>query len=139
MIRSDRGEAGFSAGVSAFNFEFAFEGMGSISIGMGSIARDFRVEESLLAPAPPIGLFMTYAIHPRVLFRAKGDFLDVDIGDIEASLTETMLGFDWFFVEHVGIGVGVLGTRIEYKDRTDDPILIDYRQDGFIAYLSASF
>lgn len=139
MVRSDRGEAGFSAGVSAFAFDFALEGQGFVSSGIGNISGNYRTEKSFVAPAPTIGLFITYAIHPRVFFRARGDFLDVDLGDFEASLTETMLGFDWFFVEHVGIGVGVLGTRIEYKDRSGDPLSIDYSQSGAMAYLAASF
>ena len=139
MIRSDRGEAGISAGLSTFEFGFALEGQGSISDGMVTEAGNFREEESFIAPAPTIGIFVAYAFHPRVIFRAKLDYLDFDTGDIEGNLTETLMGIDWFFVEHVGVGAGILGTRLEFKDRSGDPLTVDYRQNGIMAYLATSF
>jgi hypothetical protein len=139
-VRSGRGEAGFAAGLSTFSLSFLLSGEGTISDGMGGTETGmFLTEEEFVAPAPTIGMFVTFAMHPRLVLRAKADFLDVQVDDYEANLTETLIGLDWYFVKNVAVGVGTLTTRIEFEDNGEDPLQAEYRQSGLLAYMSASF
>ena len=139
-VRSERGEAGFAAGLSTFSFDVAMQGEGTIDDGMGgTITGDIRAEESFVAPAPTVGIFVNFAAHPRVVIRAKVDYLDAQVDTYEANLSETLFGVDWYFVRNVALGVGTLTTRIEYKDTGEDSLLVNYRQSGLVAHVSASF
>ena len=61
------------------------------------------------------------------------------IGDIDGRLVDTRLSIDYFFSRHVGIGLGVNGTDLRYKDSGDKPVLAEYRQNGAVAYVSLAF
>jgi hypothetical protein len=136
MLHTDKGEAGFAAGISAYQFDFVLEGEASVS-GGGTAVR--RGEESFVAPVPTFGLFINYAITPSIVFRAKADLLDVRVGNLDGSLLDTMLLFDWYFSDHVGVGGGVNKTDIDLKNTGDDPYSAQYKQSGFLAYVALVF
>jgi hypothetical protein len=140
LIRSDRGEAGFSAGLSTFGFDASIEGVGFISDPAGGGESGvIRAEQNVFVPAPTVGLFVNYVLYPGLVLRAEADYLDIEFDDYEGTLSEVLLGLDWYITRHFGIGVGTLTTRIDFKDTGDDPLLVDYRQNSFLAYLVASF
>lgn len=139
LLRTDRGEAGFVVGLSNFKFDMAFQGEVEVQAG-GSMQRRFgRVEESVLAPVPTIGIFLNHAITRRLLLGAQASWLDAEIGDIEADIRETLFTLTYYFTPSVGLGFGGHGIDISYRDSGEDPLFVEYAQSGFLAYVALAF
>ena len=139
MLRTDRGEAGFTAGISAYKFDLALAGEGTLTSGGEVTTGQFRASDSFLAPAPTIGIFLNYAITPRLLLRFKADYISANIADIDAKLVDTSLMFEWYFARHVGVGVGSNGSSIDVTNTGDSPYIISYKQTGFVGHVSVVF
>ena len=101
--------------------------------------RAVRAQDDLVAPAPTVGMFITYSIKPRLRLLARADFLDVKVGDLEADLLDTRILIEWFFSRHVGFGVGMNTMEIQVRDTGSDPFAVDYRQKGLLGYFTLSF
>jgi hypothetical protein len=136
FMRSERGEAGISLGLSTYDFLAALEG--DATIGMAMTQR-VRAEETIFAPVPTVGMFVNFAVTPNVLFRTTMNFLDLTAGDLEGEVSDISFVFEWYLSEHFGIGGGTSRTSIDYKDTGTDPFTIDYSQSGFIAYITFTF
>jgi len=140
VLRTDRGEAGFSAGLSAYDFSVGIAGEATVSDGMGgTTVQAVRAEEDLLTPVPTVGMFITFAIKPRLILVARADFLDLEISDFEGNLLDTRVLIEWYFSQHVGFGVGTNTTEIAIRDTGDDPFSVDYRQSGVLGYFTFAF
>ncbi len=139
LLRADRGEAGFVVGLSTFNFDLGFQGQVEIQTPQGFTSRFGRVEQSVLAPVPNVGIFFRYAITPRLLLDTQASWLDAEIGDIEAKVKETIFTLTYYFTPSVGIGFGGHGIDISYRDTGTDPLFVEYNQSGFLAYLALAF
>ena len=140
LLRTERGEAGIALGISAYDFTLGIDGEATIDDGEGgTIGEQVSAGTSVLAPVPTVGMYITYAIRPALLLRLEANFLRLAVGDIEGRLVDTSARLDWYFTRHVGIGGGVNTTNIEYKERGDNPVSVDYRQAGFLAYATLVF
>ena len=140
MVNTDRAEAGITAGLSTYRFNLALKGDISIKDPNGVLQENFdAVTESFLAPVPTIGFFLTYAMRPRLLFRVKADFLNLETGDLSGRLLDTTLGVEWYFSEHVGVGLVGNSTAIEVRDRSDNPWTVNYNQRGWVGYFTFVF
>ncbi|MCP3980078.1 MAG: hypothetical protein GY716_12300 [bacterium] len=136
LVRSERGEAGFSAGLSIYDFQVGLAGEATLG---GGGTEFIRAEEELLAPVPTIGLFIHYAIKPKLLLHFEAEYLDLELGDLEGTVTDTSVSIEWYFTEHFGAGIGSSTTDIEVTDAGDDPFSVDYRQSGLNWYLIFAF
>ncbi len=140
VLRTDRGEAGFSAGLSAYDFKIAVDGEATVDDGMGgTILQSTRAEDDLLTPVPTVGMFITFAIKANLVLQARADFLDLQISGLEGNLLDTSVLIEWYFSDHVGIGVGSNTTEIEIRDTGSDPFSVDYRQSGLLGYFAFVF
>ena len=74
-----------------------------------------------------------------LLFRARAEWLKLDIGDLEGKITGTSLGLEWNFHRHVGLGFEANGFQIELRDTGDSPYLVDYNQGGLLLYVTGAF
>jgi hypothetical protein len=139
FLRNPKGEAGINLGLSTYDFDVALEGeacAGPPDDPCSIIGDNARVEESLLAPVPTLGVFINYAIKPKLLFRANLNFFDLSVGDYEGRIVDTTLLFEWYFTRHFGVGGGTNGTDIRVKDSSEDPFSVDYDISGLMAYLT---
>jgi len=140
FVNDGKTEAGIQAGLATWKLSASLAGDASVDDGMGGQATAFtRAGEDLLAPVPNFGLFVRHAFTERLLFQASAGFLRVNVGDIEGRLIETSLTLDYFFSKHIGIGAGISGTDLRYEDKGNKPLMFEYRQNGFVGYLSAVF
>ena len=141
FLRTDRGEAGISAGLSFYQYDITLEGFATVDDGMGGTIQEFtRAEEDIVAPVPTMGFFINFAITPNLLFRLKADFFDLDVNDIEGSLIDTGMFFEWYFSHHVGIGGGLTGSDLQFSSLGgDNPFTVDYRQTGLVGYFTFAF
>lgn len=132
FFHTDRGEAGLNVGISAYDLSASLAGTWTVNM----MSQSARGEESVTVPVPTFGMFVNFAITPNVLFRSSFNWLDLDVGDLDGEVTDVTLVFEWYFSEHVGIGGGTARTAIDYKDTSSDPVLIDYKQSGFLGYFT---
>lgn len=140
LLKTDRGEAGFAVGISAYNFNLGIDGEATIDDGEGgSETLQVSADTSVLAPVPTVGMYMTYGFMPNLLLRLEANLLRFVVGDIEGNLNDTSVRLDWYFSRHVGIGGGFNTTSIEYNDRGENPIAVGYRQSGFLGYVTLVF
>ena len=84
-------------------------------------------------------MFVTYAIKPKLILLLKTDFLRLEVGDLEGNVLDTRVLIEWYFSRHFGLGVGSNATEIEIRDVGDDPFSVDYRQSGFLGYVTLAF
>jgi hypothetical protein len=143
ILNTDRGEAGITAGFSAYEFDLALEGEARlVEDGVPidpPVLVGGRTEESILAPVPTIGFFINYAMRPRLLLKVKADFFDLSVSGFEGHLVDTAIGIDWYFSRHVGIGLLSNVTNINIKDTGEDPFNVEYRQSGLVGYFTFVF
>jgi hypothetical protein len=141
MVNNQRAEAGITAGFSTYRFKLALAGEAAFvdpNGVVGSIAFD-TVEESIFVPVPTFGFFLTYAMRPRLLFKLKADLLDLHAGDLEGTVLDTTIGVEWYFSEHAGVGLLSNTMDIDVKDTGDNPWNIEYKQRGWVAYVTFVF
>lgn len=140
LLRTERGEAGIRAGLSSYQFDIGLAGMATVDDGMGgTMLTQVRAEDDFLAPLPTVGMFLSYAFKTRLVLHLNADFMNIEAADIEGRLVDTTILFEWYFTKNFGIGVGTNTTDIEVKDTGDDPFSVDYRQSGFLGYLTFAF
>ena len=141
FLHTDKGEAGFSLGLSMYEFDLAVEGMGEIDDPGGGlpIMGNFQTGDDFIAPIPTFGFFIRYAITPKWVFSTAGDVFHINYQDFEGDVTENSVLFEWFFSHHVGLGVGAYASRIDVKDKGTDPFAVQYDQNGILAYFTFAF
>ncbi len=140
LMRTEQGEAGFSLGLSAYQFDIALNGEATVSDGMGgTFLQEVRARQNVLAPVPTVGIFMNYAFRPALVMRVHADFFDLSLSDLEGKLVNTSINLDWYFARHVGLGIGLDITDISYQDTGTDPFIVDFRQSGLTGHLLLVF
>jgi hypothetical protein len=142
LINTGRIDAGLSLGLSTFDFRVALEGE-VVVIGDGNdplpiIERRVSAKD-LLAPVPSVGMFINYALSPRLILNLAAGFFDLDIDDYDGRYLEIRASIDWFFARHWGLGFGLGNTDVRVVNSGDNPYRFDYQYDGFLLYLSASY
>lgn len=140
LIRAEHGEAGIIAGLSVYDFSAGLAGMATVDDGAGGMTvESVRAEEDLLAPVPTIGFFLTRTFRGNLVLGIGANLLDLEVSDVEGRVVDTALTFEWFFSEHVGVGVGLNTASIEIRDTSETPYIVEYRQSGILAHLSVAF
>ncbi len=131
--------AGIGAGLSVFDYRMDFSGDGEVDDGSGSISfKSTTVSETILAPIPSLMLFIDFALTKRMILRTHAGFFRVDVGDIEGRLIETRFTLDYFFTQHIGIGLGFEGSDIDFKDQ-EEKLFVNVSQSNIVFYLGAVF
>ena len=131
--------AGIGAGLSIFDYHVDFSGDGEIDNGSGSISfESTTVSENILAPIPSLMLFIDFGLTKRMILRAHAGFFRVAIDDIDGRLIETRFTLDYFFTQHIGIGLGLEGSDIDFKDQ-EEKLFVSVSQSNVVLYLGAVF
>ena len=140
FLRNEKGEAGFTLGLSTYEFDVGLQGLATVSDGMGgTVLVDTRSSDDFLAPVPTIGFFINYSITPKWVFRLSANYFSLEVSDFEGNITDTVIQFEWLFSRYVGVGVAVNGTIIDVEDTGDDPFSVKYDQSGLVAFLTFGF
>jgi len=137
FINDGKVDAGISAGLSTFGFDLELAGIGTIDDGTNGTTEGFvREDAALIAPIPVFGIFVSFAVTPRFVFRADASFFGIDFGDYEARLVDGRALVDYYFTEHFGIGGGFNANSVDVQRTGDQPFSVDYRFSGLLAYLA---
>lgn len=135
-------DAGINVGFSTYDFGLGLAGQAELIDEDGNPigGTEFRsTSSSVLAPVPAYGIFINYAIRKNVVFTFTVGSLNLDVGDIEGSVSDTRGTVEWFFTRHVGFGAGVTNTNIEVQDTGEDPFRVEYDYGGFVFYFAGVF
>ena len=123
---SERQRFGVGAGIHWLELGAFIEGNAIIAGG----ANMFRRESvSAAAPLPNIGVWYMYSMSPNWAFKARVDWLDVDVGDYAGSLLNASIGVNYQLVEHVGVGL-----NYNYLDLDGSVQKSNWRGDLDISY-----
>jgi hypothetical protein len=140
LLRTDKGEAGFAAGLSVYEFNLGLDGVATVDDGVNPPITEFvEARKDLVAPLPTVGFFLHFAFTPKLVFRTQAGFLDVSVQDYEGRVVDTSLLVDYFFTKNFGLGIGVSGTDIDVRRDVDDPFAVRYRQSGLLARIALAF
>lgn len=141
FINNGRVNAGLAAGLSTFFIKGQVTGEALLRDDLGNeIGTQVTTERtSLLAPVPSFGMFVEYGVTKWAILRLRASSLNLQIGDIEGRFVDVRATMDFYFTDHVAIGVGLTNTDLRYTDAGDDPVQVDYRYEGVSAHLGLSF
>ena len=133
-------DAGVIFGLSVFNFGFEMAGTAEVTDpnGMTTVSGT-RQEESVIAPVPSAGMFVSYAITPKFVTQARAEFFSLESGDFEGRFIEVRWTFDYLFTDVFGVGGGYSSTDMSFSDLGEDPLKVEYRYSGLLFYLSFVF
>lgn len=141
LINNNRVAAGFSFGVSTFDFSVGIEGDAYLigEIPSNPIIEYHVATADIIAPVPSIGMFIEYAVTRKFIVSSKVQYVDLSISGYDGRFMDVELTVDWFFTRHFGIGGGLASTDITVIYNGDDPYRIDYRYSGILFHLRGSF
>lgn len=136
FVNNGKTEAGFTAGLSAYDFNAGIEGV----VFVNGVENSASTDAGVLAPVPTVGMFVHYAILPNLVLQLDANFFRLNsISDYSGRLVDTRATLDWFFVRNVGIGGGINNTDLNFKKNSGDTFAVNYRQSGFLGYVTFAF
>ncbi len=141
LINNNRVDAGFSFGVSTFDFSVGIEGDAYL-VGDHPTNPIFEYRGAtadIIAPVPAIGMFIDYALTRKLIVSNQIQYVDLSISGYDGRFMDIQVTVDWFFTRHFGIGGGIASTDITVTYNGDDPYRIDYRYSGILFHLRGSF
>jgi hypothetical protein len=141
VAQGERLAAGFGLGLSTFAINLGLDGTVEVDDGNGNqILRAAEEGSDFIAPVPLIGMWIDYAITPRLLVRASVETVNFSISGNAGRVLDSGFFFEYYFTRLFGLGFGFTSTDIEYsKDDEDKFIRVKYRIDAFQTYLSFVF
>jgi hypothetical protein len=115
--RSQRQRFGVGAGFHWIELGAFVEGNAIIAGG----ANEFRRESvSAAAPLPNLGVWYMYSMSPNWAFKARADWLDVDVGEIGGSLLNLSIGVNYRISERFGVGVNYNSLELDASVKKSD-------------------
>jgi len=140
LFGTERGEAGVTAGLSTYSFDFSMTG--SILVeGEGGEMREGSVRNAdVIAPIPTLGLFLNYGVRHDLIFEFGADYLSLSIGDYAGGITQIRGSLSWFFTRHVGAGLGFASTDIRFEKSTEsNRLFLDFRETTAVVFVDVVF
>jgi hypothetical protein len=136
LLKTDRGEAGIIAGLSAFDYGFKLAG--EIDDGVGGTIQTAEAAD-FLAPIPTFGFFLSYAVRHNLIFNTAISSLEIEIGDIEGRVFSSSADLTWFFTKNFGASIGFAGSNITVTDSGEPAFKVDYRLSAATIGLTGVF
>ncbi len=140
IYQDDRSELGLSLSVAWVDISASVTGLVVVQ-GGPSIAVEERGDAE--GPVPMLGLHGTWWLGRGLRLAAAGRYLEID--DLDGwggSALDLSARLDWFFLDHLGVGVGYSATRLEAasNDPADDGLTrAESSFDGFRIGLTVVF
>jgi len=141
LINNNRVNAGFSFGISTFDFSAGIDGDAYViaEIPTQPIVEFHAASADIIAPVPAIGMFIEYAVTRKLIVSSKVQFVDLTVSGYDGRFMDLEFTVDWFFTRHFGIGGGLASTDITFAYTGEDPYRVDYRYSGVLFHLRGSF
>ncbi len=138
---SGRLNAGFSAGLSTFGVEAMISGEARLENDQGEEWVEGVVEGAdVIAPVPMIGIFLDYAMTPKLLVRFSAEIIDLDISGHSGRVMQTKMALEYCFTDSFGVGLDIDIMDLEYRtEESKEKLGVDYKVKSLGAYLSWVF
>lgn len=101
---------------------------------------DYQTNQRLIAPLPLLGIVAAYEVNPQWRAKVSARYFDIIIGDIEGRILSLTLGTEYYFTEHLGLGVSF--TSFDLSVRQSGVVFINslqYQYDGLQAFVVMKF
>ncbi|MGI9206246.1 MAG: hypothetical protein ACR2Q3_19680 [Woeseiaceae bacterium] len=95
-------------------------------------------QEDGVAPVPLVGIRAGYFITPRWLARAQLEYLEISIGDGEATYLDSTVSIEYHAFERIGFGLAYNFVDVEGEDKGSND-QADFAYDGLVAFVSWRF
>ena len=138
FVNNGKTDAGFVGGLSFFKFDLSLFGEITVDPARQTTERG-GTDQAILAPVPNLGIYIDFAIKPKVILRTRAQFFDLDFGDFSGRFVDTRFTVDYFFTKHISVGGGFATTDINASKSGDDPWRIDYQYSGILLYFGGAF
>ena len=141
VAEGDRLAAGFGLGLSTFAIDLGLTGAIEVDDGGGGqILRTAQEGSDFIAPVPLVGIWIDYAIMPRLLVRTSVEAVSFSVSGNSGRVLDAAFFLEYYFTRLFGLGFGFTSTNIEYgKDEGDQFLRVSYRIDAFQTDLSFVF
>lgn len=110
-----------------------------LTVGLNAIGEDPDFNE-VTAPLPTLGMGWKYRFNDNWHFNIRGDWLDIEIDNVEGKLTAGLAEVSWFPWQNFGFSLGynIWDMSVSYgKDRLTGTV--EYRYDGPMLALKGRF
>ncbi len=130
VMQRDHGYLGVSIGVH----------IADSKIGLSEENLGQTENSSVTAPLPVLGLKGEYEFTDRLTLNASGEFLVVEIDNVEGSLVDLYLDINYQIMEHVAIGLGFNSVDIDVDaNKNDFSGTLDWRYEGALLFFKLDF
>jgi hypothetical protein len=110
-----------------------------LTVGLNAIGEDPEFNE-VTAPLPTIGLGWKYHFNENWTFNIRGDWLDIEIDNVEGQLTAGLVDVSWFPWRNFGFSLGYniwdMSVSVTKSRLTGT---VEYRYDGPLLALKGRF
>ena len=125
FFQDDRFDLALSCGLFIMPIEFGFTSTGAVNE---------KVNESITAPLPAVGLRGDFALTPKWFLRMRTEIFYLEIEQFKGSLYNASAAVEYKPWKHVGIGLGVDTLRVKVEADGQDYPLIDFKGKGEFTY-----
>lgn len=128
-IIDERIDVSLGVGLYIMPIEFGFTGTVN---GVGQT----KIEESITAPLPVVGLGFDFALTPKWFVRQQAELFYLSIDDYTGSIANLLFALEYIPWKHFGFGLGVdwMQVAVEAKNVTDVPG-VDFTGNVEFSYL----
>lgn len=138
LINNGKTEAGLAAGLGTYQYDLSIAGE-AVIVDEPDKA-EFRSESvGIVAPVPVVGVYINQALRKNLVLEIATSTMDLKLGEHDGRILNTSVSLNWFFSRHVGAGIGISASDVEYRNDSDVKFGVSLRQNSLSAKLSAVF
>lgn len=138
LVNNGKTEAGLSAGLGTYKYDLSIEGEAVIDDEPDDA--EFRSESvGIVAPVPVVGIYINQALRKNLVLEIAASAMDLKIGEHDGRILNTSVSLNWFFSRHVGAGVSISASDVDYRNDSDVKFGVNLRQNSLSAKFSAVF
>jgi hypothetical protein len=136
-------ELGLTVGIYWMNSLAELTAAGEVIIegsNQAEFRADYKANQRLIAPLPLLGLAAEYEINPHWSAHAFARYFDVTISDIEGRILGLVLGTEYYFTNHLGIGASL--STFDLSVRHNGVVFFNtltYQYNGIQAYFALKY
>ncbi len=135
FYHNDRVELALSVGLHITSIDLGLTAHGTVN---DLPSETVSSASSVTAPLPTVGFKGEYTVIPKYLFvEYQADYFYLEFNSFKGSLVSSTLALEYYFVEHVGVGLGFDSTIIDVEmDDGDKKVEVENRLAGVLLYFT---
>jgi len=131
FLAHDKVEVGVGLGLAAMFTKTGIQVVGSVG---DEDIDEIEERSSVTFPVATLGLNANWAPLSRMIVRGSIGGLYVKVSSITAAVGNAEVGAEYFFTRGVGVGAGIVYTKLGVEETEDPRLKITYRYSGLLLY-----